>query len=66
MRMYQHTCVIPYDLIFSLTLMKIDKIRIEYDGGYKHTITLIEPQKDALQQRIICVAEALGLLETKP
>lgn len=65
MRLYQHVCVIPMDLFFALTHLKIEKIRINYKT-YKHTIELTPPQQEAIRKAIRCVGETVGLFSVKP
>lgn len=65
MRIYQHTCVVPLDLFYALTLQKIQSIRIEYNG-YKKTLEILPEQQDAIQEAVRCVGEAVGLYPIKP
>lgn len=65
MRLYNHVCVVPIDVFYSLTYHSIDKIRINYKG-YKRTISLTPEQKIALQSAIRCVGQAAELYPIKP
>jgi hypothetical protein len=65
MRLYQHTCVVPLDLFYALTHLKIAKIRINY-RTYKHTIELSGPQQEGFRAAVRCVGEALKMLQIRP
>jgi hypothetical protein len=65
MRIYTLTCVIPIELVFSLTYYRIEKIRVNYKG-YKHTIVLSNAQQDAIAKAVKCVGEAAKLFPVKP
>jgi len=65
MRIYQHTCVVPLDLFYALTHLKIEQIRIEYKG-YKKTLEILPEQQDAIREAVRCVGEAAGLYPIKP
>lgn len=65
MRIFQHTCLVPIDMYYVLTYLKIEKIRIEYKG-YKKTLEILPQQQDALKEAIRCVGEAVGLYPVKP
>lgn len=65
MRLYQHTCVVPLDLFFALTHLKVAKIRINY-RTYKHTIDLSERQRTELREAVRCVGEAVQLIPLRP
>ena len=65
MRLYQHTCLIPMDLVFALTYLKLDKIRINYRDS-KRTLTLKPLQQEEFRKTIRCVGEASGLLPVIP
>lgn len=65
MRLYQHTCVVPLDLFYALTHLKITKIRIQY-RTYKHTVELSERQQEAFRTSVRCVGEALNMLQIRP
>ncbi|MDX1942036.1 MAG: hypothetical protein SFU99_15850 [Saprospiraceae bacterium] len=65
MRIFQHTCVVPIDMYYVLTYLKVEKIRIEYKG-YKKTLEILPQQQDALKEAIRCVGEAVGLYPVKP
>ncbi len=66
MRRYLHTTVIPYDQVFNLAYNTIKKIRIEYEGGYKHDIVILPEQAEMIKEQILCVAERLNIFPTKP
>lgn len=65
MRLYQHTCIVPLDLFYALTHLKIAKIRIQY-RTYKHTVELSEGQQEAFRVSVRCVGEALNMLQIRP
>lgn len=65
MRLYQHTCIVPLDLFFALTHLKVAKIRINY-RTYKHTIDLSERQRTELREAVRCVGEAVQLIPVRP
>lgn len=65
MRLYNHVCVVPLDVFYSLTYHSIDKIRINYKG-YKRTLALTPEQKLAVQDAIRCVGQAAELYPIKP
>ena len=65
MRLYQHTCVIPLDLFYALSHLKIAKIRIQY-RTYKHTIELSARQQEAFRTSVRCVGDALNMLQIRP
>lgn len=65
MRIYQHTCVVPLDMFYVLTYLKIEKIRVEYKG-YKKTLEILPEQQAAIQEAIRCVGEASGQYPVKP
>lgn len=65
MRLYQHTCIVPLDLFYALTHLKIAKIRIQY-RTYKHTVELSEGQQEAFRASVRCVGEALNMLQIRP
>lgn len=65
MRIYTLTCVIPIEMVFSLTYFRIEKIRINYKG-FKHTLVLTSSQQDAVAKAIKCVGEAAKLFSVKP
>lgn len=65
MRLYNHVCVIPLDVYYSLTYHSIDKIRINYKG-YKRTLVLTPEQKLAVQDAIRCVGQAAELFPIRP
>lgn len=62
MRLYQHTCIVPMDLFYALTHLKIAKIRINY-RTYKRTLELNAAQQDAFRLAVRCVGEAVDLIE---
>jgi len=64
-RLYNHTCVVPLDLFFALTHLKVAKIRINY-RTYKHTIDLTERQRSDLRDAVRCVGEAVQLIPVRP
>ena len=59
MRVYQHTCIIPFDLYFELTEATIEKVRIIYPKQ-KRTLLLSEQQQKAIQDAMRCVGNAIG------
>lgn len=65
MRIYQHTCVVPLDLFYSLTYNTIEAIRIEYKG-YKKTLEILPEQQKAILEAARCVGEASKLYPVKP
>ncbi|HMO40123.1 MAG TPA: hypothetical protein PKC76_10930 [Saprospiraceae bacterium] len=65
MRIYQHTCVVPLDMFYVLTYLKVEKIRIEYKG-YKKTLEILPTQQDAILEAVRCVGEGAGLYPVKP
>ena len=65
MRLYQHTCLIPMDLVFALTYLKIDKIRINYRDS-KRTLALQAFQQEEFRKTVRCVGETSGLLPVVP
>ena len=65
MRLYQHTCVVPLNLFYALTHLKITKIRIQY-RTYKHTVELSDRQQEAFRASVRCVGEALNMLQVRP
>ncbi len=65
MRIYQHTCVVPIDLFYSLTYNTIERIRIEYKG-FKKTLEILPEQQTAIKEAARCVGEAAGLYPVKP
>lgn len=65
MRIYQHTCVVPLDMFYVLTYLKIEKIRVEYKG-FKKTLEILPEQQAAIQEAIRCVGEASGQYPVKP
>lgn len=66
MRRFQHYCVVPYDQLFNLSYNGIKKIRIQYDGGYKHDIVIIPKQQELIKEQILCIAKRLNMLPIKP
>lgn len=66
MRVYQHTCVLPLDIFYLLAADPIQQIRVYYDGGYKHTITLTPRQKEELVQLVKCLGLAAGIFPKTP
>lgn len=65
MRLYQHTCVVPLDAFYALMYHDILSIRVRY-RTYKHTITLLPQQQEAIKEAVRCVGEELGLFPAKP
>ncbi len=65
MRIYNHTCVVPIDLFYTLAFYEIDAIRIVY-RGYKRTVMLTEDQKTRVKQAVQCVGESLNIYPIKP
>lgn len=65
MRLYQHVCVVPIDVFYSLTVHMVEKIRINYKG-YKRTITLTREQQTALRKAIRCVGQGAELYPIRP
>lgn len=65
MRMYNHVCVIPLDVFYSLTVFAIEKIRINYKG-YKRTLRLTREQQAALQDVIRCVGRGAEMYPIRP
>ncbi|MCO6478912.1 MAG: hypothetical protein J5I94_19915 [Phaeodactylibacter sp.] len=65
MRMYQHTCIVPLDVFYRLTLTEVVAIRIRYDNK-KRTIPLSKKQQKALKLAVQCVGEAVGFMPNKP
>lgn len=65
MRIYQHTCVMPLDMFYTLTFHKIEKIRVEYKG-YKRTLEILPPQQEAIREAMRCLGEAIGMYPVKP
>lgn len=65
MRLYQHTCVVPIDILYRLSFSKIMMIRIEYENK-KKTIILSKEQQKELQKIFRCVGERQGLFKEKP
>lgn len=66
MRIYQHICVLPLDLFYLLTVDPIQQIRVYYDGGYKHTITLTPRQKSDLLALVKCLGAEAGIFPKSP
>lgn len=66
MRVYQHICVLPLDLFYTLTIDPIAQIRVYYDGGYKHTIKLTPEQKTALLEALKCLGAEAGIFPKSP
>lgn len=66
MRIYTHTCVIPLDMIYLLSVEPIYKIRVKYNGGYMQTLELTPKQQEAMTQSILCIGERVGLFPKKP
>ncbi|MCB0586067.1 MAG: hypothetical protein KDD06_12170 [Phaeodactylibacter sp.] len=65
MRMYQHTCIVPLDVFYRMTLSEVIMIRIRYDNK-KRTIPLSKAQRKALKLAVQCVGEAVGFMPNKP
>jgi len=65
MRIYNHTLVVPIDLFYTLGALKIEKIRVNYEG-FKRTIVLTQKQKEDFQNAVRCVGAALSLYPIKP
>ena len=65
MRLYNHVCVIPLDVFYSLTVFTIEKIRINYKG-FKRTIKLTRDQQAALQEAIRCVGKGAEMYPIRP
>jgi len=65
MREYNHVCVIPLDVFYSLTVFTIEKIRINYDG-FKRTVKLTGDQQAALQDAIRCVGRGAEMYPIRP
>lgn len=59
MRVYQHACIIPFDMFFRLTEAKIEKMRIVYPKQ-KRTFHLSAEQQDAIRDAIRCVGREIG------
>lgn len=66
MRIYTHTCVIPLDMIYLLSIEPIYKIRVKYNGGYMQTLELTPLQQEAMIQSVLCIGERVGLFPKKP
>lgn len=66
MRIYNHTCVIPMDLFFLLSVEPITNIRVRYDSGYQHDLEISPKQQELLTQALVCVGERVGLFPKKP
>jgi len=59
MRVYQHTCVIPFELYYRLTDVMIEKVRINYPNQ-KRTIIVSKRQQEAIRDAIRCVGRWTG------
>lgn len=66
MRVYQHICILPLDLFYLLTVDPIQQVRVYYDGGYKHTITLTPAQKAELLELLKCLGAEAGIFPKSP
>lgn len=65
MRIYQHTCVVPVDLLYRMAAYDVLGIRIRYREK-KRTIMLSEAQQKALKAAVQCAAEAVGFAPLSP
>lgn len=65
MRIYQHTCIVPIDVLYRMAAYDVLGIRIRYEGQ-KRTIMLNEDQQKALRQAVICASEAAGFSPLNP
>ena len=65
MRVYQHACIIPFELFFRLTEARIEKMRIVYPKQ-KKTFHLSEEQQEAIRDAIRCVGERIGYYPIRP
>lgn len=65
MRIYQHTCVVPIDVLYRMAAYDVLGIRIRYQGK-KRTIMLTEEQQAALRMAVKCASEAVGFAPVNP
>lgn len=65
MRLYQHTCVVPIDLLYRMSAFGIAGIRIRYEGS-KRTVLLSAKQQQQLMEAMRCAGEAVGFFPIKP
>ena len=66
MRIYTHTCALPLDMLYLLSVDPIAKFRVYYDGGYKRTIELTPQQKLQVAASLQCIGEEMGIFPKKP
>ncbi|MBV6654263.1 MAG: hypothetical protein KI786_10930 [Mameliella sp.] len=65
MRVYQHTCIVPIDILYRLAAYDVLGIRIRYEG-MKRTIMLTKEQQKALREAVKCASEAVGFAPVNP
>lgn len=65
MRVYQHTCIVPIDVLYRMASYNILGIRIRYQGK-KRTIMLTKDQQQALRAAVKCASEAVGFAPLSP
>lgn len=65
MRVYQHTCIVPIDVLYRMAAYKVSGIRIRYEG-IKRTIMLTKEQQEALRTAVKCASEAVGFAPLSP
>lgn len=65
MRVYQHTCAVPFDYFYKIAYHKIAQIRVEYDK--QNRILVLSPaQQEALRKAFQCVGQRVGVYPVKP
>lgn len=65
MRVYQHTCVVPIDILYRMASFNVFGFRIRYKGK-KRTIILTKDQQEALRKAVKCASEAVGFGPLSP
>ena len=65
MRIYQHTCVVPIDILYRMASFNVLGIRIRYQGK-KRTIMLTKAQQEKLRAAVKCASEAVGFAPLSP
>jgi hypothetical protein len=65
MRIYQHTCVVPIDVLYRMAAYNVLGIRIRYRGS-KRSIMLTKEQQEALRTAVKCASEAVGFAPLSP
>jgi hypothetical protein len=65
MRVYQHTCAVPFDYYYKVAYHKVAQIRVEYDKENR-TLVLGPAQQEALRKAFQCVGQQVGVYPVKP